>query len=84
MPLFYFNLHECGTTVEDEEGRFCENVAEARDKALEDARGIMASEVMEGKLCLACRLDVLDEGHALVLELPFAEAVDIEGLPADR
>jgi len=84
MPLFYFNLHECGSTVEDEEGRVCESVAEARDKALGDARGIMASEVMEGKLCLACRLDVLDEGHALVLELPFADAVDIEGLPADK
>lgn len=79
MPLFYFNLHECGSIVEDEEGRVCEDAADARDKAFCEAREIMASEVKSGKLCLGCRMDVLDEKQALVLTVPFRDAIKISG-----
>lgn len=84
MPRFFFNLHECGTTVEDEEGRICESIDEAREKALCDAREIMCAELKDGKLCLACRVEVLDERHVVLLEVPFADAVEISGLPEER
>jgi hypothetical protein len=78
MPLFYFNLHECGTLIPDDEGRQCD-AGSLREIAIGEARDIMSGEIKLGKLCLGCRIDVLDEQHELVLSVPFAEAVAVTG-----
>jgi hypothetical protein len=77
---FFFNLHECGPPVHDEEGRELPDAAAARDHALKDARSVMASEVQAGRLCLSCRIDVVDESQRPILSVSFKEAVEVTGL----
>lgn len=82
MPLFRFNLSECGTLFADEEGREALDVDAARAIALTAARDIMAAEVKEGRLCLSCRIDISDERGNVVATVPFSEAVTITGRSA--
>ena len=76
---YFFHLHECGKLIPDDEGRELPGAAAARDAALREARTIMAAEVLEGRLCLSCHIDVLDEDGRPVLALPFEEALEIRG-----
>ena len=45
MTCYFFNLHECGTVLEDEEGRELPDLDTARATAVADARAIMCAEV---------------------------------------
>jgi hypothetical protein len=80
MPRYFFNLHECGTLVRDDEGREVRDDAQLRQLAVREARQLMAAEITEGKLCLSCRIDVLDEDGRPVIVVPFREAVTVTGL----
>jgi hypothetical protein len=40
----------------------------------------MAAEVQAGRLCLSCRIEVTDEDQALIVGVPFKEALAITGL----
>jgi hypothetical protein len=80
MPHYFFHLYECGTIISDDEGRELSDVTDIRDAALREARDIMAGEVRGGKLCLSCRIEVLDENLRPVFVLPFKEALQITGL----
>ena len=53
---------------------------EVRDEACRAARAVMCAEVSEGRLCLSCRIEVRDKTGAVVLDLPFRDAVEISGL----
>jgi hypothetical protein len=79
MKRYFFHLYECGTQVVDEEGVELPDHASVHDRAMRAAREIMASELMNGQLCLSCRIEVLDEEQRPVLILPFKEAVAITG-----
>jgi hypothetical protein len=80
MPRYFFNLHECGTVVRDEEGREVSDVAQLRQLAVKEARQLMSAEVTGGQLCLSCRIEVLDADRRAVLVVPFREAVAVTGL----
>ena len=82
MAVFFFNLSECGVRSEDDEGRDVDpgSIAEV---AADEARAVMASEVRQGRLCLGCKIEVLDANHHLVLTVPFQKALTITGLIAD-
>lgn len=80
MPRFYFHLEMCGRVYPDEEGRSFPDLEHARASAVLDARDLMAGEVKAGRLCFACRIDIADEQGAVVLTLPFREAVELSGL----
>ncbi len=80
MARYFFHLYECGTLVADEEGRECPDLNAARSQALTEAREIMSAEVKGGRLCVGCRVDVVDESGMLLLSLPFKEALGITGL----
>ena len=81
MPRYYFHLYECGALIADEEGR---EIADdkIREVAIEGARDLMAEEVKRGQLCLACRIEVVDEAQRSVLMVPFTEALEVTGLQA--
>jgi hypothetical protein len=79
VPRYYFNHRECGVLIPDEEGIECD-AGSFRQIAINEARDIMSGEVKQEKLCLGCRIDVLDEQHKLVLSVPFAEAVAVTGV----
>jgi hypothetical protein len=76
MPRYHFNLYNSVGFVPDEEGRELPDVETAREEALKGARAIIADDVLQGRLDLKGRLEVLDEDGVLVLAIPFTEAVE--------
>ncbi len=78
MSLYFFNLHECGTVVRDEEGRDLD-LAAVREIAIKDARFILSSEILNGAICLDCCIIVEDEQRREVMRVPFRDAVSIGG-----
>lgn len=80
MARFYFNLHECGTVTPDEEGAVFSDTGLLRERAVQEARAIMSAEVVEGRLCLGCNIEVMDEGGRIVLDVPFREALAVSGI----
>ena len=79
MRRFFFNLNECGDVTHDDEGHELRDEAGARVHAVEQARSIMCAEVAEGRLCLGCTIEVLDDRSALVAIVPFRDALALCG-----
>ena len=61
MARFFFNLHERGHVLIDEEGADFINADAARANALHEARQLMAADISNGHLCFACHIEVQDE-----------------------
>jgi len=80
MTRFYFNLHECGQRTLDDEGIVLDGLAAAHDRAVSEARAIMSAEVAEGRLCLSCNIEVLDDDGQMAVNVPFVEALAVSGL----
>jgi hypothetical protein len=80
MPHYFFNLHECGTLVRDDEGREVSDATQLRQLAVREARQLMSAEVTDGQLCLSCHIEVLDADRRPVLVVPFREAIAVTGL----
>lgn len=80
MDRFFLHLHECGTLVEDEEGRDLPDAAAARDAAIKEARHVMSDEVLHGRLCLSCCIVIEDAEHVEIGRVPFKDAVVLSGL----
>ncbi len=78
MSHYFFNLHECGTVVHDDEGRDLDEAA-LRESAIRDARFILSSEILNGAICLDCCIVIEDEQRREVMRVPFREAVTIGG-----
>jgi hypothetical protein len=79
VATYFFNLHECGTLLIDEEGREAPDLDAARKMAIEGARDVMCGEIREGRLCLSCRVDIHDSDGALLLAVSFRDALEISG-----
>ena len=80
MARYFFALHECGTILDDEEGRDLPDLAAARQQAVTAARAVMCAEIDEGRLCLSCRIVVTDADRRELLTVPFREAVLVSGM----
>lgn len=80
MTRYFFNLHECGSLIEDAEGIECASLEGARDVALENARDVMIGELRTGQLCLGCYISVVDASSVEVARVNFSDAVVITGL----
>ena len=80
MPLYYLTLDECGDVAEDLEGIEYDNLATAHTSAVQAAREIMCGELKDGRLCLSCKIEVKDTSGAILMTVPFREAVTIAGL----
>lgn len=80
MPKMFFHLHECGTIIPDEEGRDVPDISIARELAIEAARAIMCAELADGRLCLGCHIEIVDETGGRLLFLPFRDMIEVTGL----
>ena len=80
MIRYFFNLHECGEALVDPEGCLLPDLHAAREYAVMEAREIMGAEVSQGRLCLACHIEILDDAGILVYKLPFREALTLTGV----
>jgi hypothetical protein len=81
MPRFFFHVVDGVGIASDEDGLELENIAAARDVAVEGAHDILAAEIRYGRIDLSWRIDVADEGGAVVLTLPFSDAVRVASDP---
>lgn len=77
MARYFFNLHENGDVVRDEEGRDLPSVDAAIAVAKAEARQLMAHDVLAGKLCLDCQIDIVNEQGERITRVPFREAVTV-------
>lgn len=81
MPRFFFHVVDRAGIAADEDGLDVADLAAAREVALKGARDILAAEIKYGKIDLNWRIDVADAEGAVVLTLPFSEAVLVEKAP---
>ena len=77
MALFYFHLRDGVDVLLDPEGMELADMDRVRRQALISARSIMSAEALEGRLSFDMRIDVEDTAGAIVLRLPFQDAVTI-------
>ena len=80
MPQYFLNLNECGSHTIDNEGLELANVEAAVSTAVSAARDIMASEVLAGRLCLGCRIEVTEAAGVILATVPFRDAVQVTGM----
>lgn len=79
MPRFYFHLFN-DAIVKDEEGAELPDIQSARDRAIEAARSLIGSYIIDGeRVHLMHHIDVTDDNGRQVLSIPFKEVVDIVG-----
>lgn len=76
---YYFHLREEGRYLLDEEGLELMALDAARQAAVEGARSIIADEVLLGNLPLRAILEVADEDGNCLFQLPFKDAVQLDG-----
>jgi hypothetical protein len=76
---YYFHLRESGEYLVDEEGRELPDIAAVESAARMNARCVIAGQAMVGKLPLAAIIEVHDEQGQRVLDLPFRNAVILDG-----
>ncbi|HEX8669027.1 MAG TPA: hypothetical protein VF727_11730 [Allosphingosinicella sp.] len=77
MARYFFQLYDRTGWSEDKEGRELADLAAARRQALKGARSIMGADVLRGEIDLTARIDVWDSDGRVVLNLPFADAVQL-------
>ena len=78
MPLYRFNIHNGNGLTEDEEGRELPDAEDARAEAVAGIRSILAEDVLDGRLDLRGRIEVLDEQGRPLFSVAFADALRIE------
>ena len=76
MPLYFFHVSGCQLETDAGEGLYYPDDLAARTAALAGARGMIAEEVLHGRLDLDCRIDIADENGTILFSVPFASALD--------
>ena len=84
MGRFFFHLHDCGAFIPDCEGRLFPSIDDAVDRAKVEARDLLAAEVAEGKLCLGCRIEVVEESTGRAIIVPFSATVSLQSAVAEK
>lgn len=77
MPLYYFNVYNDDTTLDDE-GAELANEHAARAYAVKAVRGLAAETVRHGHLTGHHRVEFVDEAQNPLGEVRFDEAVEIK------
>jgi hypothetical protein len=80
MPRYFFHLHECNDIIEDPEGRVPPDVEEALFEARNDARDLLAAEVRNGKICLGCHIEAVEQDTGATYVMPFKPLLEITGV----
>jgi hypothetical protein len=80
MTKYFFHVHECGTVTEDRQGKILIDLASAFQVAIRQAWSTMALEVANGKLCLACHIEIENADTGERTKVPFRETLRLEGI----
>ncbi len=77
MSHYYFHLHDGAELLVDHEGVDLPDVDAVIRSTLDQARSILASDVLAGELELHLSIEVTDEAGIVVHALQFQDAVTI-------
>jgi hypothetical protein len=75
MPQFFLHLREDGGLLRDHEGREYLSLSEAREEAVRSAHELMSDSVTIAANPTDSRFEIADETGAIVLVVPFDEAL---------
>ena len=78
MPRYFLHIRDRDGFTEDAEGAEFEGLAQAVAAALVGARDILAEQIEEGRPLDGDRIEICDEGGALVETVRFADIVEIK------
>jgi hypothetical protein len=81
VARYYFHVRDADGCWQDEEGVEMPDLATARLAAVAGLRDILAGDVRSGHLNSACAIEIRDEGNALLLVVPFDEAIELSDRP---
>jgi hypothetical protein len=81
MPRYYFHVCNGDGFTTDEDGQELPDIHAARATAITGLRDILASELKDGVLKMASFIEIEDENRALLMTVPFIEAVMVEERP---
>ena len=81
MEYLHLHLVECGVTTRDEDGAIFADLDQAKRTAMSAARGIMSAEILEGRLCISCHIEIARAGGEALAIVRFDEAVTVTGVP---
>jgi hypothetical protein len=87
MPHYYLNVINGSGLTRDREGEDFPDLHAAREKAAESVRSILSDELRSaGMINLRGRIEIVDLHGAVMLTLPFREAVQLmlEDAPPGR
>jgi hypothetical protein len=84
MPRFYLHVCDGSGFSEDDEGVELAGPDEARRKAIDGLRDIMAGEMRRGEINMGSFIEIEDQEHRLVMTVSFAEAVRVTAEPGQR
>ena len=77
MPRFHFHLYNA-VTARDDEGRELTDLMAAKLEAIRSARHLIADDVVaRGEVTLSHRIEVEDEGGALVITVRFGDVLRV-------
>jgi hypothetical protein len=76
MVRFHFHVIGNGSRIEDLEGQHLDGLEAAREEAVTIAREIMSNRILRGTRSAHWKFEIANEAGQIVLELPFAEAID--------
>ncbi|MEP7007031.1 MAG: hypothetical protein ABI810_13690 [Sphingomonas bacterium] len=79
MPILFFHFHDGVDRLHDPDGAEL-TLAQARARALREARALIAHDVLEGIIDLGQRIEVEEADGTLFQTLSFRDAVEIRGL----
>lgn len=75
MPLYFFNIREGTSLIDDPEGSDLPDAAAAHAYAVKAARALLSDEVHRGRLPLGHAIEVTDERGEAVLRVTFGDSV---------
>jgi hypothetical protein len=76
MPRYHFHLHDRTGFTEDVQGVVLADPAQARERAIREARAIISDDVRKGRIDLSGMIEVTQGSGEIVLTIRFTEAVE--------
>lgn len=77
MPHFHFHVFNGTGETHDDEGADLPDMQSARVRAITAIRSILGEELSRGLLDFGGMIRITDQNGNLLLEVPFAEAVEV-------
>ncbi len=75
MQRYFFNVHDQSGSLFDPEGTVCSDREAARRAAIHSVRSILAEDLVNGRIDMNGKVDVLDAGGVVIETIAFAECV---------